>query len=147
MWYSKLVRQKQLWKALLLVLLSVSGHKCVLYTSLYFIIIYFHTELKPQGQSQHKYSSIYSIPGVGNLRPAGRIWPAKQNHPARSPFTNRSKFMAYLMVLHFVNLPSLQTSCIAYLWKTKFEKPHCVINVGYCTSYFGLSLWTVKIRP
>jgi len=26
--------------------------------------------------------------GVGDLRPPGRIWPAKQHHPARSPFTN-----------------------------------------------------------
>jgi len=28
------------------------------------------------------------IPGVGNLRPTRRIRPAKQNHPARRPFTN-----------------------------------------------------------
>ena len=27
-------------------------------------------------------------PKVGNLRPADRIWPAEENHPARDLFTN-----------------------------------------------------------
>ena len=45
MGYSKLVRQKQLRKALLLVLLSVNDYVRV-YTSLFFIITNFHTELK-----------------------------------------------------------------------------------------------------
>jgi len=42
--YSKLVRQKQLQKALLLVLVSVSDSKCAC-TSWYFIITNLHTEL------------------------------------------------------------------------------------------------------
>jgi len=46
--------------------------------------------------------------GIGNLQPAGRIWPAKQNHPARSPFTNCSNCMTRLLVLHFMTVPSLQ---------------------------------------
>jgi len=50
--YSKLVRQKHLRKALLLVLLSVSDYKH-LDTSLYFIITNFHTELKPQVNASH----------------------------------------------------------------------------------------------
>jgi len=36
------------------------------------------------------------------------IRPAKQNHPARSVFTNCNNFMARLIVLHFMNLPSFQ---------------------------------------
>ena len=39
---------------------------------------------------------------IGNLRPA------KQNHPARSPFANCSHCMARLVVLHFMSLRSLQ---------------------------------------
>jgi len=38
-------------------------------------------------QKRCAYSGYISA-GVGNLPPAGRIRPAKQNHPARSPFTN-----------------------------------------------------------
>ena len=45
--YSRLVPQKQLRKALLFVLLSVSDYKR-LDTSSYFIITSFHMELKPQ---------------------------------------------------------------------------------------------------
>ena len=30
------------------------------------------------------------------------------SHPAHSPFTNCSNFVAHVMVLHFINLPSLQ---------------------------------------
>jgi len=45
--YSKLVGQKHLQKASLLVLLSVSDYKH-LDTSLYFIIPNLHTELQPQ---------------------------------------------------------------------------------------------------
>jgi len=55
--YSKLVRQKQLRKALLLVLLSVSDCKR-LDTSLYFIIINLHTELKPQVNARHDMKSL-----------------------------------------------------------------------------------------
>jgi len=54
--YSKLMRLKQLRKALFLVLLSVSDHKR-LDTSLYFIIICFHTELKPQLSIIHDMNS------------------------------------------------------------------------------------------
>jgi len=49
--YSKLMRQTQLRKALAysLFLLSVSDYmRLCLYTSLYFIVINLHTELKPQ---------------------------------------------------------------------------------------------------
>jgi len=45
--YSKLVSQKRLRKALILVLLSVIDYKRV-YTRVYFIITNFHTEHKPQ---------------------------------------------------------------------------------------------------
>jgi len=54
--YSKLVRQKQLQKALLLVLVSVSDSKCAC-TSWYFIITNFHTELKAQVKISHGMNS------------------------------------------------------------------------------------------
>ena len=56
---------KQLGKALLLVLLSVSDNNRV-YTSLYFIITNFHTEHKPQVKfsAWHEFSSIYIIHNV-----------------------------------------------------------------------------------
>ena len=57
MTYSKLVRQKQLRKALLLVLLSVSDYKH-LDTSLYVIIINLHTELKPQVIARYNMNSL-----------------------------------------------------------------------------------------
>ena len=46
--------------------------------------------------------------GVGNLRPTDRIRPAKQNNPARNPFTTCSNCMARLAVIYFRNLPSLR---------------------------------------
>jgi len=46
--------------------------------------------------------------GVGNLRPAGGIRHAKQNHPACRPFTNCGNCIARLLVLYVMNLPSLQ---------------------------------------
>jgi len=55
--YSKLVRQKHLRKALLLVLLSVNGCKH-LDTGLYFIITNLHTELKPQVNASHDMKSL-----------------------------------------------------------------------------------------
>jgi len=60
--YSRLVRQKQLWKALLLVLLSVSDYKRIDRSSC-FIITSFHTELKPQVNVEpwHGFSNIYTI--------------------------------------------------------------------------------------
>ena len=56
------MRQKQLRKALLLVLLSVSDYQR-LDTSSYFIITSFHTELKPQVNVEplHEFSNIYTI--------------------------------------------------------------------------------------
>jgi len=54
--YSKLVRQKQLRKAALLVLLSVSD--CKHLKSLYFIIINLHTELKPQVNAKYDMNSL-----------------------------------------------------------------------------------------
>ena len=56
MTYSKLVRQKHLRKALLLVLLSVSDYK-PLDTTLYFIITNLHKELKPQANASHDMNS------------------------------------------------------------------------------------------
>ena len=47
-------------------------------------------------------SLLFPTAWVGNLRPA------KQNHPARSPFTNCSHCMARLVVLYFMSLRSLQ---------------------------------------
>jgi len=55
--HSKLVRQKHLRKALLLVLLSVRDYKH-LDTSLYFIITNLHTELKPQVNASHDMESL-----------------------------------------------------------------------------------------
>ena len=57
MTYIKLVRQKQLRKALLLLVLSVSGYKH-LDTTLYFIITNLHTELKPQVNASHDMNSL-----------------------------------------------------------------------------------------
>ena len=51
-WYSKLVRLKQLQKALTPCFLSVSDYKRV-YASLYFIITNFYTELNPQVKVSH----------------------------------------------------------------------------------------------
>ena len=56
MTYSKLVRQKQLRKALLLVLLLVGDYKH-LDKSLYFIITNLHTKLKPQVNASHDLNS------------------------------------------------------------------------------------------
>jgi len=55
--YSKLVRQKQLRKALLLVLLSVNDYKH-LDISLYFIIINLHTKLKSQVNARYDMNSL-----------------------------------------------------------------------------------------
>ena len=57
----------------------------------------------------------------------GQIQPAKQNHLTCSPFTNCSNCMARLVVLHFMNLPSLQH--LVYLSGTTYEKLQCTINV------------------
>jgi len=46
--------------------------------------------------------------GVGNLWSAGWIGPTKHNPLAHSTFTNCSNCMAHLVVLYFMNLPSLQ---------------------------------------
>jgi len=56
MTYSKLVRQKQLRKAVLL-FLSVSDYKH-LDASLYFIITNLHTDLKPQVNASHDMNSL-----------------------------------------------------------------------------------------
>jgi len=61
--------------------------------------------------------------GVGNLLPA------KQNYRPRSPFTNCSNYMARLVVLYFMSLPSLQ-----HLVLHTYEKPHWTINVLYVVS-------------
>jgi len=55
--HSKLVRQKHLGKALLLVLLPVSDYKH-LDTSLYVIITNLYTELKPQVNASHDMKSL-----------------------------------------------------------------------------------------
>ena len=54
--FNKLVRQKQLEKAFLLALLSVSDYN-PLDTNFYFIITTFHTELKPQVKIDHGINS------------------------------------------------------------------------------------------
>jgi len=61
--------------------------------------------------------------GVGNLRPAGRIRPAKQNHQVRSPFTN-CNCMARLKVGYILWIfpPSTFFNCILmrnYLLETE----------------------------
>jgi len=62
------------------------------------------------------------------------------NHPARSPFVNCSNSMARVMVLYFMNLPSLH--CIHmknYLCKTaQFYK--CTVRRIF------RFLWTVEVR-
>jgi len=69
--------------------------------------------------------------GVGNLRPASWIRPAKQNYPARTPFTNCSNYMASLVVLYFMSLPSLQ-----HLVLHTYEKLHWTINVVYVVFFY-----------
>jgi len=63
------MRQKQLRKAWLLVLLSVSDYKR-LRTSLYFITTNFHTELKPQVNVIHDINApvftLYTTMDVGS---------------------------------------------------------------------------------
>ena len=62
--YGKLVRQKQLRKALLLVLLSVSACKCI-DTRLYFIITNFHREqTSVKRQPWYECSSIHTVENV-----------------------------------------------------------------------------------
>jgi len=63
--------------------------------------------------------------GVGNLRLAGRFRPTKQNHPARSPFTNCINVTAHLVVLREFTL--LATSCIAYLLRIILMKNRTVL--------------------
>jgi len=65
---------------------------------------------------------LFRTAGVGT----GRIWPAKQSHPARSLFANCSNFMAHPVVLHFMNLPSLPLLVLH-----TYEEPQCAINVLY----------------
>jgi len=57
---------------------------------------------------------------VGNLQPAGRILPAKQNHPARVPFANWRNCMVLIVVLYFMDLSSLQLFVVH-----TYEKPYC----------------------
>ena len=54
-----------------------------------------------------------STAGVGNLRPAGRIQIAKQNHPARSPFTNYSNDTARPVAVYFILLMYLPCNYLA----------------------------------
>jgi len=75
------------------------------------------------------YAEVHSKSGVGNIGPAGRFRPAKQNHPAHSLFTKCSTCMVRLVVLCFINLPSLQLHVLQYLSRSTCEKPHCAINV------------------
>ena len=67
--------------------------------------------------------------GVGKIRPAGRFRPVKQNHLAHSPFTKCSTCMVRLVVLCFINLPSLQLHVLQYLSRSTCKKPHCAIYV------------------
>jgi len=73
------VRQKQLRKALLIVLLSVSNYKR-LYTSSYFIITNFHTELKPQVNVSHYMNSptfaLYTTMDFGRAGVEGGLDPS-----------------------------------------------------------------------
>jgi len=78
------------------------------------------------------------IAGVGNLRSV------KQNHPARRPFTNCSNCMDRLVVLYFMNLPSLQHLLFHTYEEILYEKPHSALHVLYVV--FPFSLLTVKIR-
>ena len=55
----------------------------------------------------------------------GNLLPANQNYPPR-PFTNCSNYMARLVVLYFMSLPSLQDLVLH-----TYEKPHWTINVLY----------------
>ena len=52
------------------------------------------------------FASLLLNSGIGNLRPAGRIRPAKQNHPARSPFTNFINDVARLVYFILLICPS-----------------------------------------
>jgi len=63
-------------------------------------------------------------------QPTARIWPAKQNHQARSPFTNCSNFIAHLMVWHFMNLPSLQLLAL-HTYEELILRNRSVIKVLY----------------
>jgi len=67
----------------------------------------------------YAYNTGSCRPGVGSLGPAGRIRPV-------APLPNCSNCMARLVVLYFMNLPSLQL----LVWHT-YEKPHWAINVLY----------------
>ena len=54
---------------------------------------------------------------------------AKQNHPARRPFTNYSNCMTRLGALLFYESSLLTNSCFASLWGTTYEKLHWAIDV------------------
>jgi len=66
-----------------------------------------------------------SSAGVGNLRAGSGYRPTKQNHPARSPFTNCINVTAHLMVLCEFTL--FATSCIAYLLRIILMKTRTVL--------------------
>jgi len=74
----------------------------------------------------------------------GNLWPAKQHHPARSPFTNCSNCMARPVLLYFMNLPSLQL-LVSHTYEGLLMRKRTVLYT-YCMSYFVLPLRTVKIR-
>ena len=93
-------------------------------------------------QNQRKWSAFTT--GVANLRPSGRVGPAKESNPARSLFTNCRNTVAHLVVLNWMNLLSLQL-LVLHTWY-KLLMRNCTVLQMYWLSYFGLSLWTLKIK-
>jgi len=81
------------------------------------------------------------LTGIGNLRPAGRIRLAKQNHSARSPFTNCSNCMARLVVLYFKNLHSLYYTLFVRMRNYLRETALCYENTVYRILGFRCELW------
>jgi len=83
-----------------------------------------------------------TISGFDNLLPA------KQYHPARSPFTKCSNCMARLVV-YFMNLPSLLLILLCiffiirnYLWETALcYKSMCIVFWG-----FRYELWKLGVN-
>jgi len=98
---------------------------------------------------------LWFITGVGNPRPAGLIRPVKQNNLARL-VPNCSNCVARLVVLYFMNLPSLQIpvfhSYVEILPDAGLCSKCTVLGTCKCTVCrilgfgFGYELWRSKVN-
>ena len=142
--YSRLVRQKQLRKALLFVLLSVSDYKR-LDTSSYFIITSFHTELKPQVNVEpwHETFTVYTTMVVGRGGVEGGHGPSLHLEIWHFPMKCSAKKIVFIVSIRKNEIsrfcPPYENSWL-YMDKSIFQCP--------CTRYVWLIVgnwWTILL--